>query len=54
MRVQRLQHAGDGAVDEPVGLEVTHVFLFDGLQSGGKDLVLVGHLVLSGQGCPPE
>src|SRR5688572_27350730 len=54
MRVEGLQHASDRAVDEAVGLEIPHIFLFDGLQCGGKDLVLVRHLVLSGQGGPPK
>ena len=53
MWIERLEHAGDRAVDQPIGLDLTHVLVFDGLQCGGKDLVLVRNLVLR-QGRPAK
>jgi hypothetical protein len=54
MRVERLEHAGDRAVDQPIGLEIADILLFDGLQRSRENLVLVRNLVLRGQGRPPE
>ena len=54
MRVERLEHAGDGAIDQPVGRGLAHVIFFDGLQCGGKDLVLVWNLVLGHQRRPAK
>jgi hypothetical protein len=53
MRVEGPQHAGDGAVDEPVRLEVADVVFLDRLQRRREDLVLVRHAVL-GQGAAAE
>ena len=54
MRIERLEHPGNGAVDQPVGLHLADVLLLDGLQSGRKYLVLVGNLVLRDQRRPAE
>jgi len=54
MRIERLEHPGNGAVDQPVRFDLADVILFDGLQCGGKDLVLVRDLVLGYQRRPAE
>ena len=47
MRIERLQHAGDGAVDRAVGRSASaDVVLLDRAQRRGEDLVLLGNLVL--------
>ena len=46
MRIECLQHAGDGAVDQPVRLEVADVIGFNRRQCRREDLVLLGDLVL--------
>ena len=46
MRVERAQHALDGAVDEPLGIELLDILGFDGGQCRGEDLVLRGDLRL--------
>ena len=46
MRVERLEHAADGAVHEPVGFHLADVIRLDGVHGGGKHPVLVGNLVL--------
>ena len=50
MRIERLEHAGDGAVDQPVGLDRADVIGVDRVQRGSKDLVLVRNLVFDRQG----
>jgi hypothetical protein len=54
MRIERLQHARDRAIDQPVGLDVADVVLLDGPERRPEDLVLVRHLVLRRQGAPAE
>ena len=49
VRVERLQQAGDGAVDDPVGFDVADVDVLDGAEAGGEDLVLLGDLILGRQ-----
>jgi hypothetical protein len=46
MRIERLQHAGDGAVHQPVGLEFANVVGFNSGERSGKDFVLLGDLIL--------
>jgi hypothetical protein len=50
MRVERLEHAGDGAVDQPVGFDRADVIRVDRVQRGSKDLVLVRDLIFDRQG----
>ena len=54
MRVERLEHAADGAVDQPVGFDLADVIGVDRAQRGGKDLVLVRDLVFGRQSAPAE
>ncbi len=46
MRIQRLQHAADGAVDEAIRFRVANIGVFDGLQCVGKNPVLLIQLIL--------
>ena len=50
VRVERLEHAGDRAVDQPVGFDRPDVIRVNRVQRGGKDLVLVRDLVFNRQG----
>jgi hypothetical protein len=50
--VERLKHAGDGTVDQPVGFGRADVGVVNCGQRGGKDLVLLGNLVFDSQGAP--
>src|SRR5204863_358870 len=50
MRVERLEHAGDGTVDQAVGFDRADVIRVDRVQRGSKDLVLVRDLVFDRQG----
>jgi len=52
VRIQRLEHSGDGAVDEPIGLHRADVAGVDGRQSGRKDLILVWNLVFNRERAP--
>ncbi len=52
MRIERLEHAGDGAINEPVGFDRADVIGVNGAQRGGKDLILLRNLVFDGQGAP--
>src|SRR5262245_12554526 len=49
MGIERLQHAGNRAVDHAVGLDVADVHVFNGLQASSEDLVLLGDLILGGK-----
>ena len=48
VRVERLEHAGDGAVDEAVGFDVLDVLLLHGGQRGGEDAIAIGQAVGGG------
>ena len=54
VRIQRLQHAVDGAVHQPGGVHRLGVVVLDGSERGGEDAVLLADLVLVGQGPAPE
>ena len=49
MRVERLQHAVDGAVDQAVRRHFIDVLALDGRERGGEDAILLGDLVLPGR-----
>src|SRR5262245_28506013 len=53
MRIQRLQQAADGAVDQPVRFVLPDVVLLDGAKGRRKDLVLIGNLVLGYERAAP-
>ncbi len=46
VRVQRLQHAVDGAVDEPIGRQLLDVVALDGREREGKHAIMLCNLVL--------
>ena len=47
MRIERVQHPVDGAVDHAIGRHVVHIFLLDGVNSGREYTVLLANFVLS-------
>ena len=49
MRIERLQHAVDGAVDQPVGFDRLGVLRLDRAQRRGERLVVIRHRVCGGQ-----
>ena len=55
MRIERLQHAADGAVDQPVRFVLPDVVLLDGAEGRREDFVLVRNLILGDKRvAPPE
>jgi len=50
MRVERLEHAVDRAVDHPIGLDRFRVLRLDRAQRGGKGLVVIRNRVGGGKG----
>ena len=49
MRIEGLEHPGDGAVDQPIGLHFADEIRLDRTQRGRKHLMLFGNLVLGDQ-----
>ena len=54
MGIERLEHAADGAVDQPVGRRFTDVVVLDRAERRGEHLVLVGKLILGDEGVAAE
>ena len=48
VRIQRLQHAGDRAVDDAVGLDLVDVARLDGIERRGERAVVLGEPILGG------
>jgi hypothetical protein len=54
MRVERLEHAVDGSLDQPVGGYLTDIVVLDGAKGRREDLVLPGKLILGDHGLAAE
>jgi hypothetical protein len=54
MRIERIEHPGDGAIDQPVGLRLAHVHVLHGFQCRGEDFVLLGYLILGYDGAASQ
>ena len=54
MRIERAEHAADGAVDEAVGLDLVDVVRLDRAQRRGEGLVVLRHLVVGRQRASAE
>ena len=54
MRIERLQHAVDGAVDQPIGFDRLGVVRLNGAQRRRERLVVIGKAIFGGQGAAAE
>ena len=54
MRIERAEHAANGAVDEVVGLDLVDVVRLDRAQRRGERLVVLGNLVVDRERAPAE
>ena len=54
MRIERLQHAVDGAVDEAIGFDRLGVVGLNGAERGGEGLVVIGEPIFGRQRAASE